>query len=482
MAAAVRAAMVVLLLGTTVTLAQQPTDRDRDWSERKYRKQQAALRVLGRLSYLPEPTLRSQKCDAAGVPQGASPMTAAALAAQETAEAVKKMSSSEQWAVSRMREKHHARHTRRHPVSTNGLLVSLARSHGLVFCKGCPDPHTDGSNIGEVWESHWIPEDYDVDGEMVYTVPNDAHVLPYNAEELKGNIAFTERGGVRFVEKARYVQEAGAVALVIVDNGGCERGSDFECAPLGSRAQGGWGSAELWSEWIDIYIPVVMLMPRQGDRLRALMELEYSELRGVGMQHIPQIKRLTPAQLDVADAAFNILDVGGDATVNRAEVRALLHEQLGHAVRVQHEHARRTIAADNPDIARLSDDRLAAVIARHVDNHATKLHRADSDDDGVLTRREFVRFSCSFGRACFAWSTRCLSAVYLRSGTSDAHHTKHISPRRLPPSSSDMLCTDILHSRSRLHSLAPLHPHSLAHSLTLSALRLHPGAPPHGGR
>ena len=66
-------------------------------------------------------------------------------------------------------------------------------------------------------------------------------------------------------------------------------------------------------------------------------------------------------------------------------------------MRVQHEHARRTLAADNPDVARLSDQRLNAVIARHVDTHATKLHRADFDDDGVLSRREFVRpYSLSF--------------------------------------------------------------------------------------
>jgi hypothetical protein len=350
------------------------TEEDRVWAANQFRRQQATLRVLGRLPHLPEPSLRvpSEACDAtatmgardtahvASVPRRAatvnptapphrlsSPLGATAAAMEKASAALNEMPAAQRWSVLRRRLEHAEIHARAHPVSSNGLLVSLDKKHGLVFCKGCPDPHVDGSNIGKIWESHWIPEDYDVDGEMVYAVPNDGSIPPYNAEELRGNVAFVERGGVRFVTKALHVQRAGAVALVIVDNGQCERGSDFECSPLGSRATGGWARREPWEDWVDVYIPVVMLMPRQGDRLRGMMEIDHVELREFGLQYTPRMKRLNAKQLAHADEAFDIMDEGGDGTVSRAEVRRLLHEQLTHTVHTEHKRAMATRAADD---------------------------------------------------------------------------------------------------------------------------------------
>ena len=121
-----------------------------------------------------------------------------------------------------------------------------------------------------VWESHYYPLNYRVSGgkrsylgivapkfvspELVYAVPNDASAQLLNSETMDGHIALVDRGKVPLVTKVRRAQEvsgcwcwlvqwtaeqnpqAGAVGIVIVDDGGCSQ--QYECGVLGSRHRG----------------------------------------------------------------------------------------------------------------------------------------------------------------------------------------------------------------------------------------------------
>merc|ERR1712232_80430 len=89
----------------------------------------------------------------------------------------------------------------------------------------------------KVWDSHFGPRNYHIDGEIVYGVPNDGRGPILNIEHVKGRIAMVDRGGdIPLVDKVRNLQIAGAIACIIVDNGICTE--SFECGQSGSKSSG----------------------------------------------------------------------------------------------------------------------------------------------------------------------------------------------------------------------------------------------------
>lgn len=92
---------------------------------------------------------------------------------------------------------------------------------------------------------------------VVQTVPALADGDMTNSDALHGQIAVCTRGSVPFVEKARRVQESGAVALVVVNAGG-----ENEPEPDLLFGMGGAGDEEA-----PITIPVVGVGAADGERL-----------------------------------------------------------------------------------------------------------------------------------------------------------------------------------------------------------------------
>jgi subtilisin family serine protease len=55
-------------------------------------------------------------------------------------------------------------------------------------------------------------------GDLVYTVPADACAALSNGDEIKGKIAFTDRGTCNFTVKVKNAQDVGAAAVVVANN------------------------------------------------------------------------------------------------------------------------------------------------------------------------------------------------------------------------------------------------------------------------
>ena len=80
----------------------------------------------------------------------------------------------------------------------------------------------------------------------VLAEPRHADSLLSNAAQLQGNVALVERGHVSFVEKARRAQQAGAIALIIINS------DDTPYVPLGMQGDD------------EVLIPVVCVRRRDG--------------------------------------------------------------------------------------------------------------------------------------------------------------------------------------------------------------------------
>lgn len=65
-------------------------------------------------------------------------------------------------------------------------------------------------------------DDPGISGVLGFADPDDA--CSPNVENVTGKVAIVKRGGCMFVEKARHVQDAGAIGMIVVDN---KTGSQF---------------------------------------------------------------------------------------------------------------------------------------------------------------------------------------------------------------------------------------------------------------
>ena len=157
---------------------------------------------------------------------------------------------------------------------------SLAR---IEFCAYCEDPHTEGS-LARGLTALQGARDYKITSKLVYALPNDASTKPMNADELIGNVALVHRSATPLVQKILHAQEAGAVGVVLVDDGRCE--SDLNCGRIGSARLGGFAPRDDPSSWRLVKIPSVLVSQETGKRIRRLMPLEHFEVPKLGTQWV----------------------------------------------------------------------------------------------------------------------------------------------------------------------------------------------------
>ena len=157
---------------------------------------------------------------------------------------------------------------------------SLAR---IEFCAYCEDPHTEGS-LARGLTALQGTRDYKITSKLVYALPNDAATPPMNADELTGNVALVHRSATPLVQKILHAQEAGAVGVVLVDDGSC--GDDLECGRAGSPRLGGFAPKDDAEAWRKVKIPAVLVSEASGDRIRRLMPLEHFEIPKLGRQWV----------------------------------------------------------------------------------------------------------------------------------------------------------------------------------------------------
>lgn len=168
----------------------------------------------------------------------------------------------------------------------------------VSFCVDCPSPDIEGSFVNAITSKHGLKE-YLVTGELVYCVPNFVH-LPsiLNEHQLVKRIALVDRGGdVSLIEKALRVQRAGALGVIIADDGRCNSQFTF-CGPrAGSIAAGGIAANDEYSMWGAITIPVVMVTLESADKLRRLMGTRQVDIPKLGMQNITIFKHTNDDEL-----------------------------------------------------------------------------------------------------------------------------------------------------------------------------------------
>ncbi|XP_058473138.1 ER degradation-enhancing alpha-mannosidase-like protein 3 [Solea solea] len=121
-------------------------------------------------------------------------------------------------------------------------------------------------------------QEHGLKGSIVKASPYTACGPIDNAVEIKGNIALAVRGDCMFAVKARRLQEAGAIGLIIIDH---HEGSNSEETPL-FQMVGDGDSTE------DITLALVFLFSREGAMLTAALE----EHHNVDVLLLPKEKQM----------------------------------------------------------------------------------------------------------------------------------------------------------------------------------------------
>lgn len=169
-------------------------------------------------------------------------------------------------------------------ASRKGHIKASITGSGMVICRDCPNPHTQGSLV-DFWPSHWTYPDYHIDAEIVYTIPNVGAKPILNVEHVHDNIALVDRGQVAIAELARTLQDAGALALIVADDNRCD--ASFNCGRLGVRRPGeGFAAKDQWHRWVGIVMPVFLVTQNEGQRLKSMMPLTSIDIPGMGLQWV----------------------------------------------------------------------------------------------------------------------------------------------------------------------------------------------------
>ena len=116
----------------------------------------------------------------------------------------------------------------------------------------------------------------------MYAVPNDGSRAPMNKWQLKDKLALFDRGGVPLVEKVLLAQAAGAVGVVLVDDGQCADEKFTFCGMAGRLNDGGFARNDKAEQWRRVEIPSVLITEMSGQRIKNLMHLEVIDIPNMG--------------------------------------------------------------------------------------------------------------------------------------------------------------------------------------------------------
>ena len=177
-------------------------------------------------------------------------------------------------------------------------LIDRAGAVKIVsFCVECPSPAEEGSIAYGLVSAHQAAhsgQTWSVTGAVVYSIPNLAdRDKIINTEQLYGQIALVDRGKVPLHEKVRRMQNAGALAVIIADDGQCDE-LFLSCGPrAGSVNEGGFAAYDDYEVWSSLAIPAYLVTSPTAERLRKLMSLTQENVRGIGMQFLSQRSTLS---------------------------------------------------------------------------------------------------------------------------------------------------------------------------------------------
>jgi hypothetical protein len=121
------------------------------------------------------------------------------------------------------------------------------------------------SVLADVWTSHYSPRLFKVIAETAVANPYLLQTKLENPEEIYGKIAVVQRGVVPIVYKVHLLQAAGAVGVIVADDGRCTV-YDQACAPGATKSEGEyWARQDVKEPWLSIRIPVVLIRRGSDD-------------------------------------------------------------------------------------------------------------------------------------------------------------------------------------------------------------------------
>eukprot|EP00633_Aureoumbra_lagunensis_P000693 CAMPEP_0197291478 /NCGR_PEP_ID=MMETSP0890-20130614/15906_1 /TAXON_ID=44058 ORGANISM="Aureoumbra lagunensis, Strain CCMP1510" /NCGR_SAMPLE_ID=MMETSP0890 /ASSEMBLY_ACC=CAM_ASM_000533 /LENGTH=135 /DNA_ID=CAMNT_0042764537 /DNA_START=106 /DNA_END=510 /DNA_ORIENTATION=- len=116
----------------------------------------------------------------------------------------------------------------------------------IEFCTQCEHSLDEGSFVHGLSALQGV-RDYHINASVVYAVPNDLQ-KSLNSEEMFGRIVMCDRGNdIPLVQKIINAQSAGALGIIIVDNGQCS--VELECGRAGSARIGGFAPRDDPQMW-----------------------------------------------------------------------------------------------------------------------------------------------------------------------------------------------------------------------------------------
>ena len=154
----------------------------------------------------------------------------------------------------------------------------------MQICKNCQNPAFEGSHLSS-FSSYPGPQEYEIQTEIIYAVPNTGIKKLMNSKKCKGNVVLFNRGDISLVDKVLLAQKAGALGAIIIDTDGqCTDESFTSCGRAGKLSDGGYAKYDGADHWARVEIPSFIVTRLGGQRILNLMHLEVVVIPNLGQQ------------------------------------------------------------------------------------------------------------------------------------------------------------------------------------------------------
>lgn len=166
----------------------------------------------------------------------------------------------------------------------------------ISFCLDCPSPEEEGSVATGLLPMYFRmrQDEYVVTAQLVYSVPNHAdtskQLTLVNAVQIQGRVVLVDRGKNALHEKVLRLQEAGALGVIIADDGQCDELFRYCGVRAGSALEGGFAAHDGADVWQKLVLPTYLVTRATADRIKSMMRLQVTEVLGHGLQNITVLK------------------------------------------------------------------------------------------------------------------------------------------------------------------------------------------------
>lgn len=161
----------------------------------------------------------------------------------------------------------------RHAIeSTNSHAIILSDVLQKVSIYG-------GSTFINAWRCHWTPQSFEVIAESIWADPPLVDTPLRNTDQIRNRIVWIMRGGIGLAFKVRKAYNAGAVGVILVDDGRCTTFNQ-KCMPGADKVRDeGFAALDIPQMWDNIRIPTLFVLKDDAIRLTSLIGLAWTDAR-----------------------------------------------------------------------------------------------------------------------------------------------------------------------------------------------------------